>query len=273
MKKVILITGASSGMGKDTALDLIKLGHTVYGAARRVEKMDDLLKAGGQAIKLDVTDQSSIENCVKQIVKDQGKIDVLWNNAGYAEYGSVEDIPLDVARRQFEVNIFGLAALTKEVLPVMRNQKAGLIINTSSMGGKIYTPMGSWYHATKHALEGWSDCLRIETKQFGIKVVILEPGAIKTEFGEVMMAPLMERSKNSPYEPMAKALEKSMLDMEKKPDSFSPGSLISKTIQKIIRANNPKTRYVAGKMAKPMIFMRKWGGDRLFDKVVMQMVK
>lgn len=273
INKVILITGASSGMGKDTALDLIKMGHIVYGAARRVAKMDDLVQAGGKAIKLDVMDEKSIEECVKKVVSDQGRIDVLWNNAGYAEYGSVEDVPLAIARRQFDVNIFGLAAITKEVLPVMRKQKSGLIINTSSMGGKVYTPLGAWYHATKHALEGWSDCLRIETKQFGIKVVILEPGAIKTEFGDVMMTPMMERSKNSPYESYAKSLEKMLHEMSSKPNSMSPGSVISKTVQKIIRARNPKTRYVSGKMAKPMMFIRKWGGDKMFDRIILNMFK
>jgi len=273
MKKTILITGASSGIGKESALHLIKEGHTVYGAARRVEKMQDLVDAGGHAIALDVTDQDSILNGVQQIIKEQGRIDVLWNNAGYAIYGAVEDTSLEDARRQFEVNLFGLAAITKEVLPLMRDQKSGLIINTSSMGGKIYTPLGAWYHATKHALEGWSDCLRIETKQFGIDVVVLEPGAIKTEFGDVMIAPMMERSGEGPYSNIAKAMEKMTLESYSKPNAASPPSVIANTVSKIIHARKPKTRYIAGKMAKPMMFMRKWFGDRLFDKMIGSMIK
>lgn len=273
MKKVVLITGASSGMGKETALKLIQEGYIVYGAARRVERMNDLVKVGGYAIKMDVTDHYSIVTGVQQIVEEHGKIDVLWNNAGYAEYGSVEETSIDAARRQFEVNNFGVAAITKEVLPVMRNQKSGLIINTSSMGGKMYTPLGAWYHASKHALEGWSDCLRIEVKQFGINVVVLEPGAIKTEFADVMTAPMMKRSGNGPYANIAKAMEKLTEDSNKKPNASSPSSVIANTISKIIKAKKPKTRYVVGKMAKPMMFMRKWFGDRLFDKAIMSMVK
>jgi len=141
--KVILITGASTGIGKETALRYLALGHIVYGAARSVEKMKDLVKAGGHAIKLDITDQASIEACVKEVLNNEGTIDVLFNNAGYGEYGAVEDVSLERARYQFEVNIFGLAAITKEILPVMRKQRSGLIINTSSIGGKIYTPFGS----------------------------------------------------------------------------------------------------------------------------------
>jgi NADP-dependent 3-hydroxy acid dehydrogenase YdfG len=163
MKKVILVTGASSGIGKATAQQLIKEGHIVYGAARRIEKMKDLEESGGHAIQMDVIKEQEVKACADRIIKEQGRIDVLVNNAGYAVYGPVENVDLEDARRQFEVNIFGLAAITKEVLPYMREAKSGTIINISSIGGKIYTPLGAWYHATKHALEGWSDCLRIPT--------------------------------------------------------------------------------------------------------------
>ena len=127
--------------------------------------MQDLVESGGHALKMDVTDHNSIVKAVAQVVKEQGRIDVLINNAGYAIYGAVEDRTIEDARRQFEVNLFGLAAIIKEVLPVMRKQQSCKIINITSMGGKIYTPLSAWYHATKHALEGWSDCLRIEVKQ------------------------------------------------------------------------------------------------------------
>ena len=152
--KVVLVTGASSGMGKDMALQLIKEGHVVYGAARRVERMDDLVAAGGHALKLDVTDSVTIAAAVDKVLQDQGRIDVLVNNAGYAVYGSVEDITVDEARRQFEVNLFGLAEITKAVLPSMRKQTSGKIINISSMGGKMYTPLGAWYHATSTRWKG-----------------------------------------------------------------------------------------------------------------------
>jgi NAD(P)-dependent dehydrogenase (short-subunit alcohol dehydrogenase family) len=270
-KKVILITGASSGMGKEAALALIHEGHTVYGAARRVEKMQDLVDAGGHAVQLDVTDHDAVSGVVQRIVQESGRIDVLVNNAGYAIYGAVEDTTIEDARRQFEVNLFGVAALTKAVLPHMRGQRSGKIINITSMGGKIYTPLGAWYHATKHALEGWSDCLRLETKQFGIDVIVVEPGAIATEFGDVMVQPMLDRSGSGPYATMARATAKTTKASYEGGDS-SPASVIADVISKAIAARKPKTRYVAGKYAKPMIWMRKWLGDRMFDRLLMSRV-
>lgn len=272
MKKTILITGASSGIGNDTAQQLIKEGHTVYSAARRVEKMQDLVQAGGHAIPLDVTNEEQLVATVNQITKEQGRIDVLINNAGYGSYGSVEETPLEDARYQFDVNLFGLARLTQLVIPHMRKQKSGKIINISSMGGKIYTPLGAWYHATKHALEGWSDCLRLELKQFNIDVVIIEPGAIQTEFGDVMMDPMLERSGQGPYSKIAKSMAKTTVDTYAN-GGASPASVITNVILKAIDARKPKTRYVAGKMAKPVMLMRKYFGDRIFDKAIMSQVK
>ncbi|GAA5032053.1 short-chain dehydrogenase/reductase [Marivirga lumbricoides] len=273
MKKVILITGASSGMGKETALKLIKEGHTVYGAARRVDQMQELVKAGGHVLELDVTNEKQIVDGVKQIIFEQEKIDVLWNNAGYGLYGAVEDIAIEDARRQFEVNLFGLARVTQEVLPYMRAQKSGTIINTSSMGGKMYTPLGAWYHATKHALEGWSDCLRLELKQFNIDVVILEPGIIATEFADVLYQPMLKNSGSGPYKNLAKSVASSTKEAYEKQGAASPSSVISQVVSRIISSKSPKTRYVKGKMAKPLMFIRKYFGDRLFDKAVMSQVK
>ena len=139
-----------------------------------------------------------IQSVVEKILSEQSRIDVLVNNAGYAVYGAVEEVSLDDARHQFEVNLFGLAALTQKILPHMRQRQSGLIINVSSIGGKVYTPLGAWYHATKHALEGWSDSLRVETKKFGIKVSIIEPGAIQTEFSDVMENPCLLYTSPSP---------------------------------------------------------------------------
>ncbi|MCB0706774.1 MAG: oxidoreductase [Saprospiraceae bacterium] len=272
-KKTILITGASSGMGKETALHLIKEGHTVYGAARRIEQMQDLLQAGGNAIKMDVTNEDQVIACVQQIIHEQGKIDVLINNAGYGLYGAVEDISMADAHKQFDVNIFGLARITKEVLPHMRAAKSGTIINVSSMGGKIYTPLGAWYHATKHALEGWSDCLRLELKQFNIHVVIVEPGAIATEFGDVVYEPMLQNSGQGPYSKLAQSVAKATKEIYSKPNAASPSSVIAKVMSKAINSKRPKTRYVAGKMAKPLMFIRKYFGDRIFDAAVMSQTK
>lgn len=271
-KQTILITGASSGMGRETALALARQGHLVYGAARRVEHMRALVEAGGKALALDVTDHAAVQAAVAQVVAEGNQLDVLINNAGYAIYGAVEDTSLDDARRQFEVNLFGVAALTKAVLPLMRKQGRGRILNISSMGGKIYTPLGAWYHATKHALEGWSDCLRLEVKPFGIEVVIIEPGIIATEFGEVMVQPLLERSGKGAYGDLAHAVAKATKKGYEQGDS-SPASVIAKTVTKAITAKRPKTRYVAGKYARPLLWLRRWLSDRTFDRIVMSQVK
>jgi len=273
MNKVILITGASSGMGKDAAIRLINDGHKVYTAARRIEKMKDLKDLGGHPIKMDISNDQEVQDVVDAIIDKEGKIDILWNNAGYGLYGSVEDITIEEAKRQFDVNLFGLANLTKKVLPYMRKANSGKIINTSSMGGKMYTLLGSWYHATKHALEGWSDCLRLELKPFNIDVVILEPGAIRTEFGEVMNKPMLERSKGSVYEKMAKTVAKATREFYGNDKNSSPTSVITETIVKIVNAKKPKTRYRVGKWAKPMVWMRVYLGDRLFDKILATQIK
>ncbi len=271
--QTVLITGASSGMGKQTAIKLLSLGYTVYVAARRVDKMQDLEALGGIPLALDITREQDIVRVVEQITSERGGIDILINNAGFGMYGAMEETTIADARYQFEVNLFGLARLTQLALPAMRAKRAGKIINISSMGGKVYTPLGAWYHATKHALEGWSDCLRIELAQFGIDVIIIEPGAIATEFGDVMLAPMLERSGQGPYEGMAQSMAKATRASYDKPGAASPPSLIADTIAKAIAAKRPKTRYAVGKLAKPLIFIRKVFGDRLFDKAIMSQVQ
>jgi short-subunit dehydrogenase len=260
-------------MGKETAKTLLKEGYTVYGAARRVEKMDDLKQLGGIPIKMDITKEEDVLAAIEQIKQNHGGVDILINNAGFAALGAMEDIPLDQARYQFEVNMFGLARLTQLVLPTMRQKRAGKIVNISSMGGKIYTPLGAWYHATKHALEGWSDCLRFELKQFNIDVIIIEPGAIATEFAAVTFDQVQKNSGEGPYRHMFE----SMMSNAQRFDGNgrmqgSPPSVIANTISRAIKASQPRTRYVAGSMAKPLLFIRKWFGDRVFDRVLGAMV-
>jgi short-subunit dehydrogenase len=268
MKKVILLTGGSSGMGKETAKKLIKAGHIVYTAARRIDNMADLRQLGGFPIEMDITNEADIKKVVDTIIEKEKKIDVLWNNAGYGLYGAVEDISIELAKNQFDVNLFGLASITQKVIPYMRKAKSGTIINTSSMGGKMYTPLGAWYHASKHALEGWSDCLRLELKPFNIKVVILEPGLIETEFSAVMSAPMVKHSGKGAYANLVNSIAKSTGTVK-----MSPAIVISNTVSKIINSNNPKTRYRVGNWAKPMVWMRVYLGDKLFDKVIMSQLK
>lgn len=267
--KVALITGASSGMGKDFSLRLLDEGYIVYGAARRIERMSDIEEAGGHTIKMDITNDSSIVATVNQIIKEQRRIDVLINNAGYGSYGAIEDVPIEEAKRQFEVNIFGLARLTQLVLPHMRKNNFGKIINISSIGGKIYSPLGGWYHATKYALEGLSDCLRFETKQFGIDVIIIEPGGIESEWGGITLNAAMERSGSTAYSETAKGYKKIMETFKKQ----APPKVISELVIKALKAKKPKTRYSAGTAAKPMLFMRKILSDRMFDNLLYLMMK
>lgn len=270
IKKVALITGASAGIGKATALKLHENGYIVYGAARRLEKMKDLEEAGVHIISLDVCDDNSMENCIKTILEKENRLDVLINNAGYGSFGAIEDVSIEEARMQFEVNIFGLAKLTQLVLPMMRKNNYGKIVNISSMGGKVYTKFGGWYHATKHALEGFSDCLRLETKEFGIDVIIIEPGGIKTDWGIIAAENLKKTSGNGVY---AKAANHSADGMAKMYSSnqLTNARVIANTIYKSITVRRPRTRYLKGYMAKPSIFMRKWFGDRIFDRVITKM--
>lgn len=260
-------------MGKDSAKKLIKQGHRVYTAARRIEKMKDIEELGGHPIKMDVSIESDVQSAVDYIIKKEGKIDVLWNNAGYGLYGAVENVTIEDAKKQFDVNLFGLANLTKKVVPFMRKEKSGTIINTSSMGGKMYTPLGAWYHATKHAVEGFSDCLRIELAPYNIKVVVLEPGLISTEFASVLYGPMVQNAKNTVYENITNQAAKATQDVLNNPKASSPTSVISNTISKIVNTNKPKTRYRVGKFAKPMVWMRTYLGDRIFDKILMSQFK
>lgn len=262
--KVALVTGASSGIGEATALKLKAQGYTVYAAARRVGRMRSLADAGVDVLAMDVTNEPSMEAGVKEIIDKVGRIDVLVNNAGYGSYGAVEDVPLDEARAQFDVNVFGAVRLTQLALPYMRRQRSGTIINITSMGGKIHTPLGAWYHGTKFALEGISDCLRMEVEPFGINVVVVEPGGIKTEWAGIAADKLWKVSGKSAYALQAGAMAKLMIN-EANGNRQSPPQLIADTIAKAVNARRPKTRYAVGFGAKPMIFMRRLLSDRAFD--------
>lgn len=259
---IILVTGASSGIGKATARKLLQQGHTVYVAARRVEAMQDLKSEGAIPLRMDITDEFEVAAVVERIRTEHGALDVLINNAGYAIYGSVEETSIDDARAQFEVNLFGLARLTQLLIPAMRERRRGTIVNISSMGGKIYTPLGAWYHAAKHAVEGWSDALRIELKSFGINVVVIEPGIIATEFGDVMTQPMLDRSGQGPYAALAQAIARSTAPM-------SAPTVVADAIARAVRARRPRTRYVAGNLARPLMFIRKYFGDRVYDRLIM----
>lgn len=264
---VALVTGASSGIGEATALKLHALGYTVYAAARRLNRMQSLVAAGVHVLAMDVTDDDSMRAGIQEIIARSGRIDVLVNNAGYGAYGAVEDVSIDEARQQFDVNVFGAVRLTQLALPHMRKQRAGSIVNITSMGGKIHTPLGAWYHGTKFALEAISDCLRLELAPFGIHVVVIEPGGIKTEWAGIAADNLRATSGQGAYASQARAMAESMVG-EASRKRQSPPQLIADTIGKAVTARRPKTRYAVGFGAKPMIFMRRWLSDRAFDSLM-----
>jgi short-subunit dehydrogenase len=273
--QVAIITGASSGIGAATAENLAEDGIQVVLTARRAEKLeavaDRIESNGGDALVVpaDVTDDDALDSLVETVTDEFGRIDVLVNGAGFGLYGSVEETPIDEARYQFDVNIFGLARLTQLVIPVMREQRSGTIINISSMGGKVWYPMGAWYHATKHALEGWSDCLRYELAPHGIDVVVVEPGLIDTEWGEIMADGLLERSGDGPYAGMAQDVAEASLEDT---SDMSDPEVVATAISNAVRSDNPKNRYAVGSYAKPMIALRRFAGDRVYDRVVDYMI-
>ena len=267
MSKTALVTGASSGIGEETARTLHKLGYTVYAAARRTDRLKQLTNVGIHALTMDVTDDESMTSGIEKIIAETGRIDVLVNNAGYGSYGAIEDVTLDEARRQFEVNVFGLGRLTQLVLPHMRAQRSGTIINISSMGGRLTTPLGGWYHATKYAVEALSDALRMETAPFGIDVVVIEPGGIRTEWSGIAADHLEETAEGSAYASQIKAVANSMRS-ESTNKRQSPPSVIADTVEKIVTARKSRTRYVVGFAAKPLVTLRRLLPDRAFDRVI-----
>jgi len=270
-KKVVLITGASSGIGKETANLLVRRGYIVYGAARRIDKMNDLKELGVKLLEMDVTNDESMVRGIQKIIETEKRIDILVNNAGYGSFGALEDVPVSEAKYQFDVNIFGLARLTQLVLPYMRKQMSGKIVNISSMGGKFGEPHGAWYHATKFAVEGLSDSLRMELKQFKIDVVIIEPGAIKSEWGGIAKENLLKVSGNTAYKNLA-TKHAALIDETYKRVGSEP-IVIAKTIAKAINSNNPKTRYAVGGGANLLLFIRRILSDKLFDKIFLSQLK
>ena len=265
--RTALVTGASSGIGEDTARKLQALGYVVYGAARRTDRLQALVTDGIRPLTMDVTDDASMTAGVDRILEETGRIDVLVNNAGYGSHGAIEDVPIDEARRQFEVNVFGLARLTQLVSPHMRARGSGTIINISSIGGRLTTPLGGWYHATKYAVEALSDALRMELHPFGIDVVVVEPGAIRTAWWSIAADHLEATAEGSAYADQIRAVAGAMRS-ESNQRRFSPPVVIARTIGKIVTARRPRTRYAVGFMAGPLIAARRILPDRAFDQLI-----
>ncbi|HDR2890899.1 TPA: oxidoreductase [Enterobacter asburiae] len=271
-KKTALVTGASSGMGKAIAHRLIQDGYQVYVAARSIDKMEDLAELGAQPLRMDISRDEDIVAGVNTILAQTGGVDVLVNNAGFGLYGPVEEISISEARYQFEVNLFGAARLTQLLLPAMRARRSGHVVNVTSMGGKMYSLLGAWYHATKHALEGWSDCLRLEVASFGIKVVIVEPGVIETGFGDAASETIVKRSASGPYGHLVKMVATAIKKTYGQGTGSDP-AVVADVVSGAVKSANPRTRYAVGKFAKMLIRMRVWLGDRLFDRIILSQMR
>jgi NAD(P)-dependent dehydrogenase (short-subunit alcohol dehydrogenase family) len=272
MRKTVLITGASSGIGKATTQKLLNDGYCVYASARNLAKVMPLKADGAEILELDVTQDESMRLAVDRIIRECGRLDILVNNAGYGSYGALEDIPMEEARHQFEVNVFGLGRLTQLVLPQMRKQSFGKIVNITSVGGKIYEPLGSWYHASKFAVEGLSDCLRLELQPFGIDVIIVEPGPIRTEWGSVAIEKLMQMSGHTAYATAAQTGAK-LLALSNNERVASDPEVIANTISKALRVKYPKARYASGTGAAFLVSFRKFASDAVMDRFMRFMIK
>ena len=254
VRKVVLVTGASSGIGFDAAQALAARGHKVYAAARRVEKMEPLKAKGIEVLRMDVTDEASMAEGVESILKNEGRIDVLVNNAGYGFFGAIETVPMEEARRQVEVNVFGLARLCQLVLPTMRKQGGGRIVNTSSIAGRSVFYFGGWYHVSKYSVEALSDALRMEMKPFGIDVSMIEPGAIKTDWGIIAARHLAESTKDTAYEPTAAPWAKTM-DWAYRSNFISGPRVITRAILRAVDSRRPRARYRKGRLSGTVIFL------------------
>ncbi len=271
VSRAVLVTGCSSGIGRATAERLARGGWPVFASARRVEAIRELEGAGCRCLALDVCDEPSLRAGIEAIEKEHGAVGVLVNNAGYGSDGPIEEIAIEEVRRQFETNVFGLLRLTQLVLPGMRRQRWGRIVNLSSMGGRMTLPGGGVYHATKYAVEALSDALRFEVRGFGIDVVVIEPGTIKTSFGDTAIGrvdavahPISDYTefRESLKRQIRAAYEGPLAALAGEPDD------VARVIERAISARRPSTRYPVTAGARLLMGMRRWLPDRAFDALL-----
>jgi NAD(P)-dependent dehydrogenase (short-subunit alcohol dehydrogenase family) len=276
VSEAVLITGCSTGIGRATAKYLAERGHTVYATARRIESIQDLEEHGCKLLQLDVTDEESMRRAVEAVEAQEGAVGALVNNAGYSLSGAIESVSMDEVRRQFETNVFGLIRMCQLVLPGMRRQRHGRIVNVSSMGGKVTFPGGGIYHATKFAVEGVSDVLRWEVKGFGIGVSIIEPGLIKTEFGHAAVSALDDATPDEgPYAKFNAEVSATTEGAYTGPASriAAEPEAVSRAIHKAIARRRPRPRYVITLGARAMIAMRRLLPDRGWDAMMASQFK
>ena len=268
--KAVLITGCSSGIGAATAERLVEEGWTVYATARRIETLDELKAKGCHVLSLDVTDDASMRVAVEAVTASEGAVGVLINNAGYSQSGAVESVPVEQVRRQFETNVFGLIRMCQLVLPGMREQGWGKIVNIGSMGGRLTFPGGGLYHATKYAVEALSDAMRFEVRGFGVDVILVEPGLIVTNFGDVAAGSVSGAGDRGAYDEFNREVAKTtagayhgpMAKLGAGPDA------VAKAIARALKARRPKARYPVTASARLMINQRRLTPDRVWDTMM-----
>ena len=264
----MLITGCSTGIGRATAERLAAHGHTVYATARRPDSVVDLEAKGCRTLALDVTDEASMQHAVTAVEEVEGAVGALVNNAGYSQSGAVESVNLDEVRAQFETNVFGLIRMSQLVLPGMRRQRWGRIVNVGSMGGKLTFPGGGIYHATKHAVEAISDAMRFEVKGFGVDVALIEPGLIKTDFAAAAVGALHSGTvDDGPYGEFNQAVAASTVGAYEGPMAKLGGrpDTVAKAIEKAITSNRPRPRYPVTASARLIMGQRALFSDRMWD--------
>jgi NADP-dependent 3-hydroxy acid dehydrogenase YdfG len=264
--RAVLITGCSSGIGKATAEHLAGRGFTVYATARRPDSIQDLEAQGCKLLALDVCDEESMRAAVAAVEEAEGAVGALVNNAGYSQSGAIETVPLDDVRRQFETNVFGLVRMIQLVLPGMRRQRSGRIVNLSSMGGKLTFPGGGYYHATKHAVEAISDALRFEVRGFGVDVAVIEPGLIRTSFGEAAVVP----TDDGPYSKFNAAVAATTAGIYEGPMArLGAGpEAVARKVERAITARRPRPRYAVTASARLLLVTRRLLPDRGWDAMM-----
>ena len=271
-KGVVLITGCSSGIGRETASHLARRGHSVYATARRPDTIEDLRADGCRTLACDVTDEDSMRACVEAVEEAEGSVGALVNNAGYSQSGAVETVPMESLRRQFETNVFGLVRMCQLALPGMRRAGRGRIVNISSMGGRLTFPGGGAYHAAKHAVEAISDALRFEVAGFGIQVVVIEPGLIRTRFGDAAVGSMAEVEHDGPYGEFNTAVGRETAGAYESGGGLARlgggPDTVARKIERAITASRPRTRYSVTPSAKLALAARRLSSDRMWDRFV-----
>ncbi len=267
----VLVTGCSTGIGRAVAEELLRQGHTVWATARRPDTVADLADRGAHVTALDVTDEASMAAAVAEVEAAHGAVGTLVNNAGYGEYGAVEEVDMDKVRAMFETNVFGLARMCQLVLPGMRRVGRGRIVNIGSMGGRFTFPMGGYYHATKYAVEALTDALRMEVRPFGIAVSLVEPGVTRSSFvDKTTESDGMGGEPDSPYAAMRASVSKSNNEAYTNRMMSASAQSVAQVVASAVAADRPRTRYLLTPAAKVMAATHTVAGDRVWDRLMAQ---